>query len=169
MSAVTVRHDGVVLSCEAPPAWESGHHGRDTVLRAAEDRHGFRSNILVRVHDVPAGVDLDALVEMVDDELDELDAEDAHVERRGRTSFAVDGAVGLAVLAAFDVARPHVRRLLQLHAFVDASDEGVQPAPSRPVFHVVATWSTEDPAVGDAVVALLTNAAVHRGTRAMPR
>ena len=171
MSVVTVRHGDVALRCTAPEGWAHEVRGRDTVLRAAVDGEAFRPNVLVRVHDVPAEVGLDALVAMIDDELDALDAQGAAVERRGRVAVAVDGGSGTAVLAGFDVVEPRPRRLLQLHAFVepdDASDDA--PPAIRPVFHLVGTWTLDDVVTaGDAVATVVTSAAVRRGTRAAPR
>lgn len=175
VSEVVVRHGEAVLRCTAPPGWAHEVRGRDTVLRAAADGEAFRPNVLVRVHDVPAEVGLDALVAMIDDELDALDAQGAAVERRGRVAVTVDGGSGTAVLAGFDVVDPRPQRMLQLHAFVEpdtASEDASDDAPSatRPVFHLVGTWTLEDEAgAGEAVASLVTSAAVRRGTRAAPR
>ena len=176
MSTVVVEHRGgaghgpTALWCRPPDGWATTTRGRDTVLWDPRIAGSFRPNLLVRVHDVAAALDLDALLAMVDDELEDLERAGAHVERRGRTTVAVDGGTGIAALASFDTTDPPTAaavRVLQLHVFVEADGtEGPPAADARPVFHIVATWPVTDVDAagwGDALVALVTSAEVRRG------
>lgn len=174
VSALVVPAHDVLLRLAVPDGWASGPLGSDTVLWDDTTPGAFRTNVVVRVHEVGAAVALEALVAFVDDELDERDAAGAEVERRGRTELELADGRGVAVLANLDArdaldARGIVR-VAQLHAFVEAAPSPEDAAASRPVFHLVATGALADAAAWrGAVVEIVSGAAVRRGTRAAPR
>lgn len=142
--------------------------GTLAVLRPADDRGWFRTNVVISRDRVQADLDLAAV--MAAGERHAAATYDA-VEVRGQRAAYCGDAAALVRLRAFDVRDDGVR-LSQLHALLDAGlDAGIEDAqhrggcgtPTRVLYQIVATCLAEEaPVFQDSFTTMVGSCRVRR-------
>lgn len=131
--------------------------GTLAVLRPADDRGWFRTNVVISREGVPAGLDLAAV--MAAGERHAAATYDA-VEVRGERVARCGDAAAVVRLRAFDVRNDGVR-LSQLHALIEAGLEHPHAA-ACVIYQIVATCLAEDTALfQDAFTTMIGSCRVH--------